>query len=121
MNLQKTAIDSFMNIASTDKDLLDIAQKMIEVNNKEIDEKEYSKENTELLQKYPKEILVIETKEIVISAIGKNKTQISFKNILLNRLLSIGLLKILDKRQQKCSNEELNSYQYMIQVFNNYN
>lgn len=120
MNLQKSVIDSFINIASTDKDLLDIAQKMIEVNNKEIDEKEYNKENKELLQKYPKEILIIETKEIVISATGQYHAYNSFKTVLLNRLLSIGLLKILDKSQKKCSNEELNSYEYMTQVFTSY-
>ncbi len=97
----------------------DIIKEFEEVLSKnQITQEEYNCKVNELINKYTIEISIISTRDIIAKQTGKSKNADSYKESLVDILISITIIKYCEKIGKSYTLQDINNYDFILNVFN---
>ena len=77
---------------------------------------EYVKEINELYNKYPLEMAVIYKRDAIAKSTGTGKNASSYKEYLVDTLISIAIIKVCNKEHVSFNNDDINHYDFILRV-----
>ena len=122
MDYSQTALNLIIN-KSDCSTLKDVFEDIVEIASKDsVDRNEYLKKRIIYANKYIHEMKVINERDAIMTMTGNiNRNPISYKNLLINLLSTIGAIKLLNKNKVRYSLSQINDYNFVISILENYN
>ena len=122
MDYSQTALNLIIN-KSDCSTLKDVFEDIVEIASKDsVDRNEYLKKRIIYANKYVQEIKTINERDALMTMTGNiNRNPISYKNLLINLLSTIGAIKLLNKNKVRYSLSQINDYNFVISILENYN
>lgn len=113
---QKQIIKEFERLKDV-HELEDLYNELCEiVNKKEISEEEYKLKIIYLSKKYQYEMNVISNRNKYVASVGKTKTTISHKELLIDTIISIVCIIVCEKVGMLYTNDDINSYTFILKI-----
>ena len=122
MDYSQTALNLIIN-KSDCSTLKDVFEDIVEIASKDsVDRNEYLKKRIIYTNKYVQEMKTINERDALMTMTGNiNRNPISYKNLLINLLSTIGAIKLLNKNKVRYSLSQINDYNFVISILENYN
>lgn len=113
---QKIIINEIERIKDV-HELQDLYNELCEISNKfEIGKEEYDLKITNLYRKYLYEMNVIFNRNKYFASVVKTKNAISYKELLIDTIISIVGVKVCEKVGMSYTNDDINSYIFIIKT-----
>lgn len=85
----------------------------------QITQEDYNQKINELFNKYPLEMNIICSRDTIATKIGKNRNPKSYKETLIDILISITIIKYCKKIGKPYTMHDINGYNFIFNVLNN--
>lgn len=119
MNYQVEIIKQIDKLKEYDefKDLIKEFEDVLSKN--QITHEEYNKKYNELNNKFPIEMNIIYSRDTIAKQKGKGRKAVSYKDLLIDILISITIIKYCEKIGKSYTMENINNYDFILNVLNN--
>ena len=89
------------------------------ISKKNINNQEYNSERDYLYNNYKFEMTIINARDNYISSVCRTKLPVTYKEGLIDIILSIACIKVCEKIGKSYNNEDISSYLFIMNLFEN--